>query len=84
MSGMKGTAPCGHPGTYVTVNFITCDYRCEFTDAEDTPVLTFDDRGKTQPLCAHCGSDDLEEYPNMTLDGRQLYHCHNCEQASLV
>lgn len=26
----RGTAPCGHPGTYVTANFITCDYRCEF------------------------------------------------------
>lgn len=24
----KATAPCGHPGTHVTANFVTCDQRC--------------------------------------------------------
>jgi hypothetical protein len=28
-----GIAPCGHPGTYVTNTFITCNQRCEFGPA---------------------------------------------------
>lgn len=29
MNAKRGVAPCGHPGTHVTNNFITCDRRCE-------------------------------------------------------
>ncbi len=84
---MKPKAPCGHPGTYVTANFISCDLRCEFkeqnkkSDGVPKPI----DPEKTQPLCQHCGSDNLEEYRGMVDDdGKQLYHCHDCEFASLL
>jgi hypothetical protein len=30
VSGKKGIAPCGHPGTYVFNQFVACDLRCEF------------------------------------------------------
>lgn len=33
-----GIAPCGHPGTYVTNTFITCNFRCGFGDTR-VPIL---------------------------------------------
>lgn len=75
MNARKAKAPCGHPGTHVTNTFISCDLRCGFSDGVPEPV----DEETTQPLCIHCGSADLAPYPGMKYEGKQLYHCNNCE-----
>jgi hypothetical protein len=47
MSGKKGVAPCGHPGTHVTANFVTCDKNChgipEYIDTEKTGPIKYEE-----------------------------------------
>jgi hypothetical protein len=80
VTARRGTAPCGHPGTYVTNTFITCDLRCDMSDGVPEHV----DPERTNQLCAHCGSHRVQVYPGMAHDdGRELFHCHNCLKAFL-
>lgn len=81
----RGIAPCGHPGTYVTNTFVTCDIRCEFGDAtpddESDGVTWYIDPETTKPLCPYCWSDDVEPYNGMfSGSGKVVYHCHGCQQ----
>lgn len=79
----KGVARCGHPGTYFSPTFITCDLRCEFAPTDGVPVELAEI--DTKPLCRHCGSDDLEAYNGFVdEDGKTAWHCHNCQYASLI
>lgn len=80
MTARRGTAPCGHPGTYVTNTFITCDQRCGMSDG----VPEYVDPERTKRLCSHCGSDRVQVYPGMAHeDGRELFHCNSCLKAFL-
>lgn len=79
MTAKTGRAPCGHPGTYVTNTFITCDFRCEFEESDGVPIHV--DPERTLPLCKFCGSDAVAQYGGfVTPEGLQVWHCHNCEQ----
>lgn len=52
---LKGTAPCGHPGTYVTANFIACDRRCEFAGPQIAVSPTRREPGHVDMCaCAPC------------------------------
>lgn len=79
MTAKRGIAPCGHPGTYVTNTYVSCDFRCEFEESDGVPVHV--DPERTQPLCPFCNSDDVEPYRGfLTPDDKLVWHCHNCEQ----
>ncbi len=84
MTARRGTAQCGHPGTYVTNTYITCDQRCEMGDPEESDgIVDLDlDDVITQPLCSHCGSDDLDIYPGFCLSGKNLWHCRTCQRST--
>lgn len=51
--GKAGIAPCGHPGTHVTTNYVECDRKCGRSDGVPTHV----DRETTDRLpiwtCRH-------------------------------
>ena len=47
--GKKGTAPCGHEGTYILPSVVTCDSRCEMKDSP--PALELSVPGETR--CLH-------------------------------
>jgi hypothetical protein len=38
VSGRKGTAPCGHQGTYIIGQFVNCDVRCHENPPEPSEV----------------------------------------------
>jgi hypothetical protein len=74
-----GTAPCGHPGTYITNTFIACNLRCEFedaipveVDAESTPKIVRPD------TCPNCGSDDIEPFTTYYFGVVTARHCKPC------
>ena len=71
-----GTAPCGHPGTYVTATFVTCDQRCGFSSDDDAIPAPIEEGERTRPLCKACGSRDTE--PFATDAFLDCYHCLPC------
>ncbi len=74
LSGKKGVAPCLHPGTHVTANYVTCDLGCDSSDGVPETIVDED----TKPLCKNCGSDNVQVYPEMYYNGKSLWHCHAC------
>lgn len=74
----KGTAPCGHPGTYVTPGFVSCDFRCRMVN---DAVPEHIDPEKTKQLCPNCLSADVEVFDEFKLDGSDLYFCNRCQRA---
>lgn len=72
----KGVAPCGHPGTHVTVNFVTCDRGCDavpqHVDPERTEPIRFVDL--FDDGCPKCLSDDVEPF---AFHGAKM-HCCDC------
>jgi hypothetical protein len=81
-SARRGTAPCGHPGTYVLPNFITCDQRCGMASGE---VPKHVDPERTLPFCPHCGAGETQIYQGMSLDPEvELWHCRRCMKAFLA
>jgi len=92
VTAKKGIAPCGHPGTYVTAKFITCDQRCEFKkpkevrplediDLDEDVDIAFDELFKDDTgvtICTHCLSADVQCLAAFTFAGKVLYHCNNC------
>ena len=76
-SARVGTAPCGHPGTFVTPTFVTCDLRCGFpSDDDGAPEPIQDQDERTRPLCKACGSGDTE--PFATDAFLDCFHCRPC------
>ncbi len=79
---MKGKAPCGHVGEYVIGQFVWCP-TCDVSDG--IPLIEIDDNdAKTKPLCGHCGSSDVEIWPDFVINGNSLYHCHSCSTSFQV
>ena len=77
--GKKGIAPCGHPGTYITTNLVTCDWRCEFDDVPDIDL----DQIELPPL----PMGPAKKLPNKTvcLHGHRIYgpygtYCADCNE----
>lgn len=70
----KGKAPCGHEGTYVTANFITCDRRCGMSDG--TPDKELDDVVTVKIVrCPVCKSEDVDPMGMTDVNGKSLWHC---------
>lgn len=56
--GKPGIAPCGHPGTHVTLNYVACDWGCDSGErvaiglpGDDEAVPEYIEPEKTQ--CLH-------------------------------
>jgi len=77
-NGKRGTAPCGHPGTHVTNNFVTCDYRCEFSDGVPEHVRP----ERTTPICRLDGCEGggrVIKWPDeWSRDGKDFWMCEAC------
>lgn len=79
----KGQAPCGHPGTYVTPSFITCDLRCEFDETDESDgVPTHVEFERTRPICPYldCDGGEIVSWPEEWnhADGRTYWLCRGC------
>lgn len=81
----RGTAPCGHPETFVLPNFVTCDLRCEFPydDEEDSDgVPDHVDPEHTQPICPYlgCPGGRIKRWPSeyQNTDGEDYWLCDGC------
>lgn len=72
MTGKIGTAPCGHPGRHVIGQYVSCD-RCDRLSVPEH----VDDR-HTEPMCDKCGSHRVRVWPDMMVDGRNLWFCDDC------
>ena len=77
--GKKGRAPCGHVGVHVTTNYVQCPL-CDVTESDGIPIDLFED-DVTLPLCKHCGSDDVEEWPDLWIGGHKLTYCNTCNKS---
>lgn len=74
MSGKSGIAPCGHPGTYVTSTFITCNERCEFQTAKPVVARRGEPGHVDMCACAPCQIRRRTEYINLIDKDGRLVH----------
>ena len=72
MTGKRGQAPCGHPGTHVTVNYVSCDQGCDAVPEHIDPEKT----GKNE-RCPYCNSHDVATYVDNAFVGHAM-HCWGC------
>jgi hypothetical protein len=78
-NGKRGIAPCGHPGTYITNSFVTCDQRCEFENSDGVPEHVAPER--TQPICPFigCPGGGVTQWPNRrSRNGEDFWMCDAC------
>lgn len=82
-NGKRGWAPCGCEGEAVIGQY----YQCLDHDRDGAPEPEADGVPEhvapevTKKLCPHCGSDDLQVYPGLTIYGMDLYHCNQCHNS---
>ncbi len=76
-NGRKAIAPCGHVGEVVIGTFVQCPL-CDKV-AIPEPVEEKSER-VTARLCRHCGSDNIEPWPDLMVSasGDMIYYCHRC------
>lgn len=72
MTGKLGTAPCGHPGEYVTTNYVRCTAGCETLSRNRSAT-----EPEIQVMCPKCCSRDVA--PFITVFGAG-WHCWTCSR----
>lgn len=79
--GKIGSAPCGHRGEAVVGQYYRCLEGCDRAGAgpesDGVPDEESDDH-VTEPLCLHCGSDDVQIWPGFMVSGKDLFTCRDC------